>query len=355
MATRARIHFRKRPEFLGVLALRDYRWFLASAAFADLGIALRFVVTGWVVLELTDSAAWVGLVIGITALPSILLALFEGVVADRVSKRRILITVRMSHAGLAFLAGLLISTGAIEAWHLLAISIGIGLAMAFGRPTGGSWVPTLVPRERLVSTNGMLGAANNSGEIIGPGLGGWLIGTSGTDTVLFIVAGVYAASFLTLGFVRDPGASTRVVRKAVLIEIKEGLKFAAGSQVILGILIINSTGIFATALITMMPVYAPRRARRWRERAWGDGGCARSRIPGRFDHHHADWRRAAQSPHTLGGRSDVGLLHGRIRVFGLFSSEPAAPLHHRRRWLDLFRHSPSPFFRATPRTKCAGG
>ena len=56
MATRARIRLRKRPEFLGVLALRDFRFFLASAAFADVGIAFRMVVTGWVVLELEGDA-----------------------------------------------------------------------------------------------------------------------------------------------------------------------------------------------------------------------------------------------------------------------------------------------------------
>ncbi len=115
----------RRPVALDVLAIRDFRWFAVSAAFSDLGISLRLVVTAWVVLELTDSAAWVGLVVGIRALPTVLLTLYGGVVADRVSKRRILMATRIGLAGLAFLAGILISTGAIEAWHLLVISIGV--------------------------------------------------------------------------------------------------------------------------------------------------------------------------------------------------------------------------------------
>ena len=144
----------RRPVALEVLSIRNFRFFIASAAFADLGIAFRMVVTGWVVLELTDSAAWVGLVIGVTAVPTVLLALFGGVVADRASKRKILISVRASHAALAFLAGLLISTGAIEAWHLVVIAIGIGLATAFGRPTGGSWAGNTRPAIRGAPTDG---------------------------------------------------------------------------------------------------------------------------------------------------------------------------------------------------------
>ena len=62
--SRSRRFSRFRPSSLDVLGIRDFRWFVASAAFADLGISFRVVVTGWVVLELTDSAAWVGLLRG---------------------------------------------------------------------------------------------------------------------------------------------------------------------------------------------------------------------------------------------------------------------------------------------------
>ena len=76
MAMRARLYMRKRPEFLGVLALRDYRNYWLSRGFSDIGLNLWFLAAAWLTLELTDSQAWVGLVGGIAAVPAIAITLF---------------------------------------------------------------------------------------------------------------------------------------------------------------------------------------------------------------------------------------------------------------------------------------
>jgi MFS family permease len=97
------------------------------------------------------------------------LSLFVGALADRLPKKRVIIASRLAQASLAFLVGLLASGDRLETWHLLAISAALGFIVAFSSSAGPAWVPRLVRRDRLVSANSLLGIANNTGEIIGPG------------------------------------------------------------------------------------------------------------------------------------------------------------------------------------------
>ena len=84
---RARELMRRRPAALDLLQQYDFRNFWLANAGSDLGDHLRFVAVAWLVLHLTDSVLWVGLILGIRALPIIALALFGGAVTDRVDRR----------------------------------------------------------------------------------------------------------------------------------------------------------------------------------------------------------------------------------------------------------------------------
>ncbi len=106
----------RRPAAFDLLRQRNFRNFWLANAGSDLGFELRFVAASWLALQLTDSALWVGLILGIRAVPIIALALFGGAVTDRVDRRQILIVARSAVAALGFLAGFLVSTGLIEAW-----------------------------------------------------------------------------------------------------------------------------------------------------------------------------------------------------------------------------------------------
>ena len=91
---RARDLIRRRPAALDLLRQYDFRNFWLANAGSDLGDHLRFVAVAWLVLQLTDSVLWVGLILGIRALPATALALFGGAVTDRVDRRAILVVTR---------------------------------------------------------------------------------------------------------------------------------------------------------------------------------------------------------------------------------------------------------------------
>ena len=79
---RARDLIKRRPAALDLLRQHDFRNFWLSNAGSDLSDHLRFVAVAWLVLQLTDSVLWVGLILGIRALPTTALALFGGAVTD---------------------------------------------------------------------------------------------------------------------------------------------------------------------------------------------------------------------------------------------------------------------------------
>jgi MFS family permease len=246
----------RRPDSFDVFAERYFRWFFTSVALADLGMHLRMVVLAWLVLELTDSPAWVGMVIGIRAVPSVILSLWGGALADRVPKKRVVVASRLLFGLLAFLVGLLASSGQLEAWHLLIISVAVGFIFALSRPAGPAWIPMLVPRQRLISANSLLGIASNTGEIVGPGLAGWLIGTWGTDSAFFVIAAIFLMSMLPLCPIEEDGAPPPKPKRSILLDIVDGVRYTKSSHVIMGILLLNSTALFAASIDVMIPVYA---------------------------------------------------------------------------------------------------
>jgi MFS family permease len=196
------------------------------------------------------------MVIGIRAVPSVIFSLWGGALADRMPKKRVIVASRLLFALLAFLVGLLASSGHLEAWHLLIISAGVGFIFAFSRPAGPAWIPMLVPRQRLISANSLLAIATNTGEIVGPGLAGWLIGAWGTDSAFFVIAAIFLVSMLALRPIQEDGTPPPIPKRPILLDIVDGVRYAKSSPVILGILLVNSTALFAASIDVMIPVYA---------------------------------------------------------------------------------------------------
>ena len=151
---------------------------------------MQNVAQGWLVLTLTNSAFWLGVVGFAASIPFLFVTLFGGVIADRVNKRRLLLITQTIMMLLAFLLAGLTFFNHIAVWGVAAIAFGNGVAMAMNAPSYQALVPKLVKREDLTNAIALNSAQFNTSRILGPTLGGYAM-------ALFGVAGNFLLNSLS--------------------------------------------------------------------------------------------------------------------------------------------------------------
>jgi MFS family permease len=177
------------PQAIRALRNPNFRLFWGGNFTSNIGTWMQNVAQGWLVLTLTNSAFWLGVVGFAGSIPFLFVTLFGGVVADRVNKRRLLLVTQTVMMLLAFILAGLTWFHTIAVWGVAAIAFGNGVAMAMNAPSYQALVPKLVKREDLTNAIALNSAQFNMSRILGPTLGGYAM-------VLFGMAG----NFLLNGF-----------------------------------------------------------------------------------------------------------------------------------------------------------
>lgn len=157
----------------------------------------------WLVLELTGNS---GFVLGITTalqyLPWIVVGPWAGVLADRFSKRRILMVTGLGTGITAGVLGVLVMAGAVRLWHVLLLAVLLGIFGAVEIPVRHAFVAETVDPAHLPNAIGLSSATKNLGQMIGPGLAGALIVVFGTGPVFLGNALSFGAVIIALWSIR---------------------------------------------------------------------------------------------------------------------------------------------------------
>lgn len=184
----------KLPEVARALRNPNFRLFWSGNFLSNIGTWMQNVAQGWLVLLLTNSAFWLGVVGFAGSIPFLFFTLFGGVIADRVDKRRLLIVTQTAMMVLAFVLAGLAWFKVIRVWEVALIAFLNGTALAMNAPSYQALVPKLVPRRDLTNAIALNSAQFNMSRILGPTLGGYAM-------VLFGVAGNFflnGVSFLAV-------------------------------------------------------------------------------------------------------------------------------------------------------------
>jgi MFS family permease len=231
--------------FLSATRHRDFRLFLTGQFISQCGTWIQTVASGWLVLQLTNSAFAVGLVTALGSLPILLLTLYGGVVADRVNKRRFVLTMQSLMVLEGLTLGILILTGRITVHWVMALAVFFGTLSAFEVPTRQALIADIIPRRDLLNAIALNSSAFNVARVIGPAIAGVLISTAGIAACYLVNAASYLAVIASLMMMRKdtpPIPSTVSPLEALL----------QGAL----ITIIATFAIFGFSFITMMPVFA---------------------------------------------------------------------------------------------------
>jgi MFS family permease len=192
------------PDNLRVLRRRDFRLLFLGQGVSVLGDRMVAVALAFAVLEVGGSASAVGLVLACAYLPLVGSVLIGGVVADRASRRSVMIgadLIRVLSQGA--IATLLIA-GAAEVWTLALFAGLTGAATGFFNPASTGLLPEVVPPNELQPANALRATAVSGGEIVGPLVAGVLVAAAGAGWAIAVDAATFAVSALCLWRLRVP-------------------------------------------------------------------------------------------------------------------------------------------------------
>jgi MFS family permease len=181
------------------LRIRNYRLYATGGVVSNVGTWMQRVAQDWLVLQLSGhSGVALGITTGLQFLPMLLLAPFAGTLADRYSKRKVLIATQAFMATMALILGLLDVSGVVQVWHVYALALLLGVGAACDAPARQSFVIEMVGRDDLPNAVGLNSASFNLGRVIGPALAGVLILVIGTGPVFLINAASFGAVIFAL-------------------------------------------------------------------------------------------------------------------------------------------------------------
>jgi MFS family permease len=215
------------PKRLGVLALRDFRRFYVGYAASLLGTAMSSVAITFAFLGAGGTATGLGLVFTANIVPMVAFILFGGALADRLGRRRVMLTADLARCAAQAALAAALAAGHPSLWLFVAAALAVGAGNAFFSPALSGLPVQLVPPGQLGDANALLGTAQPAAQVAGPALAGILIAVTSPALVIAVDAGSYALSALALAGLRlggnaKPAQLHRPRRDALLRDLAEG-------------------------------------------------------------------------------------------------------------------------------------
>jgi len=238
---------------------RPFRRYWSSQFVSLAGTWMQNTGAQLVVLSLTSSAVLIGAINVVSALPLLLFSLFGGVVADRIDRRKILMTTQSALGVISLIYAFLIFTNRIEYWHILVIAALAGTVASFELPASQAFVSELVRRDDLPQALALNAASFNATRTIGPAFAGIVIGAFGTAAAFLVNALTLLAPISVLFSLRKViKPPIRVKNRASgFAQLKAGISYIRRTDELLGLILITTVFSFFVFpnLLVLMPLY----------------------------------------------------------------------------------------------------
>ena len=222
------------------LGIRNYRIYAAGGVVSNTGTWMQRVAQDWLVLQLSGSAAALGITTGLQFLPMLLFSLWGGVLAERFPKRRVLICTQAFSATTAAVLGVLVLTGTVATWHVFLLAFLLGVGTSVDGPARHSFVIEMVGREQVPNAVGLNSASFNVARIIGPSVAGLLIVAFGDNTgpVFLLNAASFAAVIFALTRMNPDELHPAPILERGPGQLREGVRYVLARRDLLCVLAI---------------------------------------------------------------------------------------------------------------------
>ncbi|HSG91015.1 MAG TPA: MFS transporter [Pseudomonadales bacterium] len=235
------------------LAHRDFRLLWVANLGATFAMQMAQVARGWLVYAMTGSPVKLAWVMLSFLAPTIIFSLLGGVLADRVSKRAVMVSAQALNCASTVALGVVVFTGRIEFWHFIAFGLFNGTVLALAMPARQAMIPELVGERFIFNAMALSGASMNLSRVLGPTAAGAIIAviaggdtgsTHGVGIVFFLIAGLYGVASLSTAALHARGDPTRHRPGTVGEEIFSGIAYIARTPTL--------RALFLLALVTLM-------------------------------------------------------------------------------------------------------
>jgi len=242
---------------LGSFEFYEFRLVLVSFMVGFVGFQMRQVTNLWLIYEITRSPLSLGLLGVFQFAPMLLLVFVGGSVADMVDRRNLLILTQVGNFLLAAVLAALAITGNIEVWHIYATTLVTAAVNTFEGPARMAMLPRLVPRTHLMNAITLNQAARHGSMLVGPALGGLLIGWVGPGWTYAAVSVVFVPTVGALFLLKPMPPDPEVRRRGMSVKsMLEGFRFVFGTQVILAMMLLDVVAMLFTHHRGLVPIFA---------------------------------------------------------------------------------------------------
>jgi MFS transporter, DHA3 family, macrolide efflux protein len=247
-----------------LLKIRDFRWLWTAQAISQIGEGLNKVALLYLVYHLTQSTLKMTVIGVLETLPPLIVGPLLGVYVDRFPKRRIMMAVDGSRAGLALIIPFLYAADALNLIALYVVVFIMALVGTVFGPALSATVPLIVERSQFTAANALVGMTAMMGMLVGPAMSGLGIATVGIQVVLYVSSGTFLLSVLSLSRLRLKGRESQTSQRrsghTFSNELKEGLRYVfLKRRTIAGIVLTALCySLASSAFVFLLPVLADK-------------------------------------------------------------------------------------------------
>ncbi len=237
---------------------RNYRLFFVGQGISLIGTWMQQAAISWLVYRMTGSTFYLGAVMFAGQIPIFIIALVAGVLADRWSRRKMLLATQILSMLQAIILALLVVTHTITVWKIIGLSIFLGIVNSFDIPIRQAFICEMVDRqEDLPNAIALNSLIFNGARLIGPPIAGLLIAAAGESICFLLNAVSYLAVLAALLAMKLTPRSITRNNSRVTTELKDGLLYAYRFIPIRAILLLLALiSIIGMPYAVLMPVFA---------------------------------------------------------------------------------------------------
>jgi MFS family permease len=237
------------------LKYRDYRLLWTGAVLSNIGTWMHLTALSWYVFLLTRSAFWVSFATFANFLPTVLSPI-AGVYTDQFNRKKLLVYAQMSMMASAAVLAILVWTHKADLFWVMALTFSLGTGFTFNATTWQAYMPSLVPPESMVNAIALNSAQFSVARVIGPAIGGILLGVAGAGLVFGINAISFMAVLVALALIRTrsmPAHQQRTVRDLLV----GGFAYTWRNKRIRAMIVVIAVmSFFGSPVTALLPIFA---------------------------------------------------------------------------------------------------
>jgi MFS family permease len=247
------------------LEVPNFRWLWIGSLGSSFAMNMQIIARGWLVYALTSSAidlAWVTMSFMV---PTVLFSLYGGVLADRLSKKRVIIWAQGLNCLATAIMAVIIFSGKIEFWDFIWFGFFNGTILALSMPARQAFVPELIPDHLVFTAMALNTTSWNLSRIIGPAFAGLLIAmiaggdktsTFGVGVVYVVIAVLYFVAAATMLLIDKRGKVKQESKAKALHDMREGLSYVRHHPPVFGLIVLSIIPfLFGMPLNTLLPAF----------------------------------------------------------------------------------------------------